>query len=189
MGLLTKRVVTKTKSESIQISHIFFKRIARLFLKKMQTYWKSWGDMTDEEFWRHEWDIHGTCVSTLDTSCYANNKHAQDAVDYFAAAVRVFETLTSYSWLADDDIVPSKNSNYTRSAIEDAVKKRNLGQPAVVRCNGRNELKELWYFFNVRGSVQTGSFLPIHPVYGPGFKESCRPTDILYLPKQATPSR
>ncbi len=32
-------------------------------------YWKS-NSGNDESFWAHEWNKHGTCISSLETQCF-----------------------------------------------------------------------------------------------------------------------
>jgi ribonuclease T2 len=61
----------------------------------MSTYWKDYkGD--DEDFWEHEWNKHGTCISTLEPNCYTNYAPQQDVVDYFQKTVDLFKELNSY---------------------------------------------------------------------------------------------
>lgn len=61
----------------------------------MDTNWKDYqGD--DESFWEHEWGKHGTCISTLDTTCYDNYKPQAEVVDYFEKAVELNKGLNSY---------------------------------------------------------------------------------------------
>jgi ribonuclease T2 len=62
----------------------------------MDLYWKdSGGD--DESFWEHEWDKHGTCISTLEPSCYTGYTATQEVVDFFQKTVDLFQTLDSYT--------------------------------------------------------------------------------------------
>lgn len=58
----------------------------------MNTYWNS-DDETNEEFWEHEWATHGTCVSTLDPSCYTDYETGIEAVDFFQITVDLFLSL------------------------------------------------------------------------------------------------
>ncbi len=147
-------------------------------LQYMQTYWKDYtGD--DESFWEHEWGKHGTCISTLKPSCYTNYQPTQEAVDFFNRAVSLFQTLPSYSWLAAAGIVPSSTATYTLSAIQSALTS-HFGFAVTINCNSNKELDELWYHYNVQGSVQSGTFQPATPV---GSGSTCPSTGIKYLPK------
>lgn len=64
-------------------------------LSYMNTYWKDYQG-NDESFWSHEWGKHGTCISTLETSCYTNYVAKEEVVAYFQKAVDLFKTLPSY---------------------------------------------------------------------------------------------
>ncbi|RYP58256.1 hypothetical protein DL769_009049 [Monosporascus sp. CRB-8-3] len=151
-------------------------------LEFMETYWKD-NRGNDERFWAHEFNKHGTCVSTLDPECYDAYRPTQEVADYFTRAVGVFKTLPSYEWLAAAGIVPSTTATYTRAAIQDALKAA-YNQTVVVNCNKGRELSELRYHYNVRGSVQTGNFVPVEPLGSP---TNCPRTGIKYLPKRSGP--
>lgn len=61
----------------------------------MQEYWKDLrGD--DASLWEHEWNKHGTCISTLETRCYTDYIPQQEVVDYFNKTVELFQFLPSY---------------------------------------------------------------------------------------------
>lgn len=62
----------------------------------MQTYWLS-DDESNEDFWDHEWETHGTCISTLDPSCYTDYATGEEAVDFFTRVVELFQTLPTYT--------------------------------------------------------------------------------------------
>lgn len=64
-------------------------------LEYMQTYWVS-DDESNEAFWDHEWETHGTCISTLDPSCYTDYTTGDEAVDFFVQVVELFQTLPTY---------------------------------------------------------------------------------------------
>ncbi|KAF2751833.1 ribonuclease T2 [Sporormia fimetaria CBS 119925] len=147
-------------------------------LKYMQTYWKDYkGD--DETFWQHEWSKHGTCISTLEPHCYVDHKATQEVVDYFEKAVELFKTLPSYEWLAAADILPSTTRSYTFSEIQSALAAHRPGVTVTLGCK-YGALNEIWYHYDVRGSVQEGEFVPADP---DGTKSSCPRTGIRYLPK------
>jgi len=65
-------------------------------LDYMQTYWVS-DDESNEAFWDHEWETHGTCISTLDPSCYTDYTTGEEAVDFFTTVVSLFKTLPTYT--------------------------------------------------------------------------------------------
>jgi ribonuclease T2 len=143
----------------------------------MQTYWKDYqGD--DETFWEHEWGKHGTCISTLNLSCYINYQPTQEVVDYFTTTVNLFKTLPSYQWLAAAGITPSSTATYTSAAIQSALQAKH-GHPTTIGCKN-GALNEIWYHYDVQGSVQIGSFIASDP---DGTKSTCPATGVKYLPK------
>lgn len=146
-------------------------------LDYMETYWKDYrGD--DESFWAHEWDKHGTCINTLEPGCYTGYTPQEEVVDYFNITVSLFKALPTYETLANAGIVPSTSRTYTSRQIQDAIS-AVMGNEVTIKCrDGR--FNEVWYHFNVQGSVQTGSFIPTSP---DGIKSTCPASGIRYLPK------
>lgn len=61
----------------------------------MDTNWKDYQG-NDESFWEHEWGKHGTCISTLDTTCYDDYKPQTEVVDFFEKTVELNKGLDSY---------------------------------------------------------------------------------------------
>lgn len=137
----------------------------------------------DESFWEHEWEKHGTCISTLNPKCYTNYSPQEEVVDYFQKAVDLFKTLPSYDWLAQAGIVPSTTATYTSAAILAALTKPRGVAPSIQCKNGA--LDEIWYFYDVIGSVVTGTFVATNP---DGSKSSCPASGIKYNPKSGSPA-
>jgi ribonuclease T2 len=131
----------------------------------MQTYWKDQSG-SDETFWEHEWSKHGTCINTLKPTCYTNYQAKQELVDFFTKTVSLFQGLPSYQWLAAAGITPSTTATYTAAAIQSALQS-NFGQQVTINC-ASGALNEIWYHYNVQGSVQSGSFVPVAPDSGTG---------------------
>ncbi|PBP27108.1 Ribonuclease Rh-like protein [Diplocarpon rosae] len=132
----------------------------------MNTYWKDYqGD--DETFWEHEWNKHGTCINTLEPKCYSGYTGQEEVVDFFEAAI-----------LENAGIVPSTTKTYDLSQIQDALTTAHGFAVSIACSDGR--LDEIWYHFNVRGSVATGEFAPAAPDGGKG---DCAATGISYVPK------
>ncbi|KAI0154938.1 ribonuclease t2 [Xylariaceae sp. FL1272] len=151
-------------------------------LKYMQVYWKDYqGD--DEDFWEHEFGKHGTCINTLNPECYSDYQATDEVPDYFNRAVSLFKSLPSYKWLEEAGIVPSSTATYTLAAIQAALSSHH-GHDVIIGCSG-GALTELWYHYNVRGSIQTGEFIAVDPV---GSGSTCPATGIKYLPKYTTPT-
>lgn len=144
----------------------------------MRTYWKDYkGD--DEHFWQHEWGKHGTCVSTLARQCYSNYQIAQEVPDYFERAVSLFKSLPTYDWLRQAGIEPSLDRTYTFEEIETALSSQFENRQVRLGCHN-GQLNEVWYFYNVRGALQSGVFVPTDRVGSPS---SCPRIGIQYLPK------
>ncbi|MCJ1423103.1 ribonuclease T2-like [Sticta canariensis] len=163
--------------EYTNISSIISAAGQRDLLNYMNMYWKDYQG-NDESFWEHEWGKHGTCISTLRPSCYTNYVPQEEVVDFFQKTVDLFKTLNSYQFLSAAGIVPSSTNTYTAAAINAALKAPR-GVSVAIQCDS-SALNEIWYFFNVRGSVQTGTFVATDP---DGSKSDCPATGIKYLPK------
>lgn len=149
-------------------------------LSNMTTYWKDYqGD--DETLWAHEWSKHGTCVSTLSPSCYGDSyTPQQEVLDYFNAAVGLYQSLPTYEWLKEAGIVPSETDTYTSEQIQSVLTEKH-GYEVTIGCRG-GAFDQVWYHFDVRGSVQTGTFVPTTP---DGSKSTCPSTGIKYVPKES----
>jgi ribonuclease T2 len=78
--------------------------------------------------------------------------------------------------------VPSHDVAYDLDDIVDALSAPRIVSP-IVACD-HGELREAWYFFNVRGSVQTGHFVASEPQVVKQHMKRCPKTGIKYLPKE-----
>lgn len=146
----------------------------------MTEYWK--GINGDEHIWQHEWAKHGTCVSTLHPHCYGPDyKSTIEVVDYFAAAMTLYQELPTFEWLREAGIIPSREVTYALDDLYDALSKYRGVQP-VLSCQG-NELREVWYHFLIRGSVRDGGFEASEPVLPSKVLKGCPRKGIRYLPK------
>jgi len=149
-------------------------------LDYMNTYWVP-NSGTSEHFWEHEWNKHGTCINTLAPSCYGDSYTAgTEVVDFFTRTVALFKTLDSYTALANAGITPSTSKTYTQAEIQAALT-AVTGSSVVLGCSS-GKLNQAWYSYNVKGSLQTGTFVPTDPA-GTG-KSSCPSKGIKYLPKE-----
>ena len=142
----------------------------------MRTYWKDYQG-SDASLWQHEWNKHGTCISTMETSCYSDYVFQEEVVDYFEKTVELFKQLPTYETLAAAGIIPTRERTYYTFEIEEVLEGMH-GAPVTVRCRS-GEFDEVWYHFDVRGSAQNGQWIPSKP---DGPKSNC-PRKVRYVPK------
>ncbi|KAL1303264.1 hypothetical protein AAFC00_006677 [Neodothiora populina] len=151
-------------------------------LAYMQTYWKDYHG-NDQSLWYHEWNKHGTCVSTLEPWCYSDYKPQEEVVDYFNTAIKLYKGLDTYNWLKNAGVVPSSSQTYTKEQIQSVLSAKH-GKPVTLGCHS-GVFNEVWYHFDVKGSVATGEFIATDPLGG---KNTCPQTGIRYPPKGSSTS-
>ncbi|KZT30799.1 RNase Gf29 [Neolentinus lepideus HHB14362 ss-1] len=149
-------------------------------LSYMKQYWVDING-ENEQFWEHEWSTHGTCYSTLQTSCLpSGSAKGAEAVAFFETVVKLFKTLPTYTWLANEDITPSSSKTYTLSTLTSALKSASGYTPAL-SCSS-STLNSISWYFNIKGSLIDGTFVPIDaPESG-----SCPSNGIKYPPKSGS---
>lgn len=83
-------------------------------------------------------------------------------VDYFARAAALYRTLDTHRALARARIVPSATARYALADVRAALERFSGGRGVVLRCAGRarDVLREVRYVYLLRGSLQTGVFVP-----------------------------
>ncbi|KAI9245771.1 ribonuclease T2-like protein [Sporodiniella umbellata] len=112
----------------------------------MQTYWPSnTGD--NNKFWSHEWNKHGTCVTTLDPKCYSDYQENEELVDYFQKAIDLRQKYNVYQALSAKGITPG--GTYSADAIRAALKAQ-FGVSGYIDCSS-GTLSAVELFFYVQG--------------------------------------
>ncbi|GMG52847.1 unnamed protein product [Ambrosiozyma monospora] len=154
-------------------------------LDKMNTIWKDYKG-NDDDLWTHEYNKHGTCMSTIKPSCYdeSNYKEHQNMVDYIKKATELYDGLPTYKWLAAKGIVPSETNTYTKQQIMDAIS-ANFGHTAYISCDKNNGLQEVWYFHHLKGNLLTGEYVPMEPLAN---STKCPESGIYLFPKTGSTS-
>jgi ribonuclease T2 len=146
----------------------------------MQTFWVDIHGH-DQTFWEHEWATHGTCMSTLDPSCLpSGSPPGAEAVAFFQTVVKLFQTLPTYDWLANQGITPSETDTYSLDTLTSALA-TEWGKTPALNCE-RGALNSVSYYFNLKGSIIDGKFVPIDAP-SPG---SCALSGITYPPKSGS---
>ncbi|KAI9296296.1 ribonuclease T2 [Neoconidiobolus thromboides FSU 785] len=138
----------------------------------LNLYWPSFkGD--NEAFWSHEWNKHGTCLSTFEPKCYGKEyKKYEDANDYFAKVLNMYHKYNYYDILKKEKIIPGRS--YPREAITQAIEK-NTDLKVVITCRGRS-IREIRTWFMANGK----DFKPIE-TQG---RASC--PKVIFYPKKST---
>ncbi|KDQ33897.1 hypothetical protein PLEOSDRAFT_1091676 [Pleurotus ostreatus PC15] len=160
------------------ISQVLNSNDASDTLNFMKEYWLD-RDGDHDKFWKHEWSKHGTCMSTIKPTCLSDTEHGADAAAYFDTTVKLFKDLPTHKWLADAGILPTDNQTFTYDALAEALKKGKGVSPRI-DCKDQT-LKEVVWYFNVKGSAMAGEFIPIDAPEGK--KGSCPKDNIKYTPK------
>jgi ribonuclease T2 len=139
---------------------------------------------------------HGTCISTLEPDCYPDYQTGDEAVDFFSRVVELFKSLDTYTVrfasllpvllcvdmisqiLANAGITPSSSQSYALSDMNTALENA-FGAPVILQCENTDVVYEIYYGFNVQGSVQKGTFVPTEQT---GSTTNC-PDTVQYPPK------
>ena len=115
----------------------------------------------------------------------ASHQHSPglEVIDYFTRATALFRTLDTYLALQKAGIVPDSRRHYPLVDIQSALEAYSGGR-VVLRCGGRGTvLHEAWYVYFVKGSLQTGDFVPAKDLGREGNAGNCAPW-VKYLPKR-----
>ncbi|KAJ5490776.1 Ribonuclease T2 [Penicillium diatomitis] len=145
-------------------------------LSYMQNYWVDInGD--NENFWAHEWGRHGTCINTIDPSCYSNYSPQEEVGEFFQKVVDLFKGLDTYKALADAGITPDDSQTYALSDIQAALTSFHGGASVHLGCSS-GKLNQVWYFFNVAGNAIDGKYEAVDTLT----KSNC-PSNVRYVPK------
>ncbi|RWS28695.1 ribonuclease Oy-like protein [Leptotrombidium deliense] len=78
---------------------------------------------SDEKFWQHEWEKHGTCAFA--------SKQLQGQANYFGESLRLYKSIDINGWLAKHSIVPQplgERSVYPLEAIRSALSESHGGR-------------------------------------------------------------
>lgn len=92
--------------------------------------------------------------------------------------------LDTYTALEAAGITPHRSRHYPLADVQAALERFSGGR-VVLRCGGRRRdtLHEAWYVYFVKGSLQTGEFVPAQDLGRRGDVGNCVPL-VRYLPKR-----
>ncbi|KAI8342267.1 ribonuclease T2-like protein [Chlamydoabsidia padenii] len=112
-----------------------------------------------DEFWSHEWNKHGVCMSTFEPKCYDNHDIYQGMIDYYNTTMNIYRKYDIYRALERHGIVPGYK--YTTDWIKKVIQKEFNVVPDL-RCNMDGHLEEMWMYFYVKGPVKRMDLIPTH---------------------------
>ncbi|KAL0080405.1 ribonuclease T2 family protein [Phycomyces blakesleeanus] len=144
----------------------------------MNNVWPNSEGLVDS-LWFHEWNKHGTCMTTLEPGCTSSDKLELDSyqgiIDYFSSAVDLYSRFPVFQALARRNILPGRiyQTTLVASAIEE-----ELGILPNLQCDTNGTLSELWLYFYVKGPIKYLEFYPTQP----DSTSSCNVS--LYYPKK-----
>jgi len=113
---------------------------------KMNKYWPSYKN-DNQEFWTHEWNKHGTCLSTTDAKCFTSFSPGVDVRAYFNFVLNVHDQYNFYKALEAHQITPGRT--YLKSQFQAAID--SLGGKSELSCKG-NTINEIRMSFHIRGN-------------------------------------
>lgn len=102
-------------------------------------------------------------------------------VDYFTRAFGLFRSLDTYRALEMAGIEPDAKRTFALADIQAALEKFS-GSRVILKCSGHGVLHEAWYVYFVKGSLQSGEFVPARDSFK-GDQGNC-PAQVRYLPKR-----
>jgi len=89
--------------------------------------------------------------------------------------------LDTYRALQVAGIEPHSSKTYAREDVQAALEKFS-GSRVILKCSRHGILHEAWYVYFVKGSLQSGEFVPARDSFK-GDHGNC-PPHIRYLPKR-----
>ncbi|KAF2009838.1 ribonuclease T2 [Aaosphaeria arxii CBS 175.79] len=146
-------------------------------LEYMNTYWVA-QNQDNAGFWGHEFSKHATCFSTFNTPCYGPQyREHEEVVDFFETAIKYYKRVPTFKWLAEAEITPSNTTQYSYTAIRDALSSQ-FGSVPFIGCSGPRynttdagkgstdagytKLTEIWYYEHVYGRPQEVNTIPVN---------------------------
>ncbi|KAJ9066446.1 Ribonuclease T2 precursor (RNase T2) [Entomophthora muscae] len=87
----------------------------------MEKHWLS-NDGDDAWLWNHEWNKHGTCLSTIQKDCHLDVSNDHSPFRYFKASLDQYHQFDVYAELKKNNVVP-RLKPYPQKEIVDALKR------------------------------------------------------------------
>ncbi|KAJ3051327.1 ribonuclease T2-like [Rhizophlyctis rosea] len=151
-------------------------------LERMKKVWMG-ADGDFEWMWTHEFNKHGTRMSTINPKCYGKSyKPHLPVLDYFKTTLSLYPRYNLFQILKKSGVVPSKKKTYTLKQSQDAII-LGIGYEASITCtkgsDGRSYLTEIWISTTARPNFKFDTQKPVPSAY----VASCNAAAIVYEPQ------
>ena len=117
-------------------------------------------------------------MTTLSPSCFTSQNYTrfENVVNFYKKTVEIWSQLDTFEFLAAAGIYPTVSRKYKLSQVQEALQKAH-GAEVYVGCLN-NSISEIWYFYNLQGSILTGTYKPIDTTTNTKCKD-----EVWYIPK------
>ncbi|RCK59424.1 Ribonuclease T2-like 1-A [Candida viswanathii] len=170
--------------EKDNITHVLVDEFNEVELYEiMSKYWidsiaSNVDNLASVALWEHEYNKHGTCMDTLNPSCFTGNyTRFENTVNFWKKTVEIWSQLDTYQFLAQADIYPTVARKYKLSDVQAALQRAH-GAEVYVACLN-NSISEIWYYHLLQGSLLTGNYRAIDSLTN----SSCKEEEVWYIPK------
>ncbi|CAO3620790.1 unnamed protein product [Cunninghamella echinulata] len=148
--------------EFTNITDILIENHQYQLLQDLNNVWPNSQGVVDE-FWAHEWNKHGTCMNTLEPTCYKEETKTdlaathQGMIDYFQISMDLYKKYDLYKALKRHGMKPGRT--YETARAQKAIQKE-FGMFPDLRCDKKNNLVEIWTYFHVNGPIGRKDLVP-----------------------------
>jgi len=116
-------------------------------------------------------------MSTFDPECYPDYNSNEEVDDFFHKTFEIYQTNPTYDLLTAAGIYPSTTQQYTLAQFQAALSPNHGNHSVYLGCSG-GQVDEVWWYYYVKGSLQTGTYVPTDI----GGAQGC-PATFNYYPK------
>ncbi|XP_060068928.1 ribonuclease Oy-like [Ylistrum balloti] len=110
-----------------EISKPFNFTLLKPLIIELEILWPNiFADTNESSFWKHEWDKHGRCATTLPATA--------NEFLYFQKSLQLMEKFSASKLLQNMGILPSKTAHYRLDQIQFALERQLGNKTVVIEC-------------------------------------------------------
>ncbi|OWF45455.1 Ribonuclease Oy [Mizuhopecten yessoensis] len=123
------------------ISKDFNFTMIKPLVEELQIFWPNiYADTNMSSFWKHEWEKHGRCATTLPATA---NEYL-----YFKQSLQLMKKFSASTLLKNKGILPSKTAHYRLDQIQFALMQQLGNKTVIVECT-KDSATGLYMIFEV----------------------------------------